>query len=205
MNDTYQTIAAISNPILLKEKNSKFYGIAFPVNSEEEIKHYLEDLKKQYSGAGHFCYAYQLGSENKTYRANDDGEPNNSAGMPIYGQILSFKVTNVLVVVIRFFGGIKLGVGGLITAYKNAAQMALQEVVIIEKTIDVSFSLQFEYKNLSKVMRILKEENATITNQNLEISCEIICFIRKKNAEKLSDIFSTYPEILIKKNSSVFF
>lgn len=199
MDDTYQTLSQISPTILFKEKNSKFYGIAFPVTSEEEIKQHLDDLKKQYSGAGHFCYAYQLGSENKTYRVNDDGEPNNSAGMPIYGQIQSFKITNVLVVVIRFFGGVKLGVGGLISAYRNAAQMALQEVPIIEKTVDIEFTLKFEYKNLSKVMRILKEENAIITNQKLEISCEIFCAIRKKNAEKVFDIFTSFPEIKIKK------
>jgi uncharacterized YigZ family protein len=199
LDDTYQTLSQISPTILFKEKNSKFYGIAFPVTSEEEIKQHLDDLKKQYSGAGHFCYAYQLGSENKTYRVNDDGEPNNSAGMPIYGQIQSFKITNVLVVVIRFFGGVKLGVGGLISAYRNAAQMALQEVPIIEKTVDIEFTLKFEYKNLSKVMRILKEENAIITNQKLEISCEIFCAIRKKNAEKVFDIFTSFPEIKIKK------
>jgi uncharacterized YigZ family protein len=199
LDDTYQTLSQISPTILFKEKNSKFYGIAFPVTSEEEIKQHLDDLKKQYSGAGHFCYAYQLGSENKTYRVNDDGEPNNSAGMPIYGQIQSFKITNVLVVVIRFFGGVKLGVGGLISAYRNAAQMALQEVPIIEKTVDIEYTLKFEYKNLSKVMRILKEENAIITNQKLEISCEIFCTIRKKNAEKVFDIFTSFPEIKIKK------
>lgn len=199
MDDTYKTLSQISPTILFKEKNSKFYGIAFPVTSEEEIKQHLDDLKKQYSGAGHFCYAYQLGSENKTYRVNDDGEPNNSGRMPIYGQIQSFKITNVLVVVICFFGGVKLGVGGLISAYRNAAQMALQEVPIIEKTVDIEFTLKFEYKNLSKVMRILKEENAIITNQKLEISCQIFCSVRKKNAEKVFDIFTSFPEIKIKK------
>jgi uncharacterized YigZ family protein len=199
LDDTYRTLAQISPTVLFKEKNSKFYGIAFPVESEEEIKQNLDYLKKQYSGAGHFCYAYQLGSESKTYRVNDDGEPTNSAGMPIYGQIQSFKVTNVFVVVIRFFGGVKLGLGGLISAYRNAAQMALQEVSIIEKTIDTGFNLKFEYKNLSKVMRILKEENATITNQKLDLSCEIFFLIRKKNAEKLFDIFCAFPKIAIKK------
>jgi uncharacterized YigZ family protein len=199
VNDTYRTLAQISPTLLFKEKKSKFYGIAFPVESEEEIKQHLEDLKRHHSGAGHFCYAYQLGAENTVYRANDDGEPNNSAGLPIYGQIQSFQLTNVLVVVIRFFGGVKLGIGGLISAYKNTAQMVLQEVLIIEKTIDLNYVLTFEYKNLSKVLRILKEENATISNQKLELSCEITFLIRKKNAEKLFGIFTSYPEISIKK------
>jgi uncharacterized YigZ family protein len=198
LSDTYKTLKETSTTILLKEKNSKFFGIAFPVESEEEIKQHLDDLKKEHSGAGHFCYAYQLGTEIIVYRANDDGEPNNSAGMPIYGQIQSFQLTNVLIVVIRFFGGVKLGVGGLISAYKTAAQMALQEVEIIEKTINTTFTLNFEYKNLSRVMRILKDENATIMNQTLEISCEITFSIRKKNAEKIFDIFDNFHEISIK-------
>ena len=139
MKDTYNTIALPSPEILYKEKNSKFFGYAFPVTNEEEIKTHLEQLRKQHHGAVHFCYAYQLGTESFTFRANDDGEPSNSAGMPIYGQIQSFDVTNILVVVVRFFGGIKLGVGGLISAYRTAAQMALEEAEIIEKTIDIHF------------------------------------------------------------------
>ena len=116
IKDTFKTIASPSSEILFKEKNSKFFGCAFPVTSEEEIKSHLENLRKQHSGAGHFCYAFQLGTETIQFRANDDGEPSNSAGMPIYGQIQSFGVTNILVVVVRYFGGVKLGVGGLISA-----------------------------------------------------------------------------------------
>jgi putative IMPACT (imprinted ancient) family translation regulator len=129
--DTYNTIANPSEQILLKEKSSKFFGYAFPIQSEEELKPILDQLKKKHPHAGHFCYAYQIGTEILSYRANDDGEPSNSAGMPIYGQIQSFAVTNAAVVVVRIFGGTKLGVGGLISAYKTAAQMTLEASEII--------------------------------------------------------------------------
>ncbi len=199
MNDTYKTILSPSSEILFKEKNSKFFGYAIPVNSEEEIKSHLEKLRKQHFGAGHFCYAYQLGIETLQFRANDDGEPSNSAGMPIYGQIQSFGLTNVLVVVVRFFGGVKLGVGGLISAYKTAAQMALEEAEIIEKTIDTHFQISFDYKNINKVMRIIKEKNLEIISQQMNESCQIEIATRKKNAEIIFDIFVTLFEVAIKK------
>lgn len=201
INDTYKTIAFPSEPFLLKEKSSKFFGYAFPVETEEEIKEILENLRKQNNGAGHFCYAYQIGVEKISYRANDDGEPNNSAGMPIYGQIQSFEVTNVLVVVVRYFGGTKLGVGGLISAYKTVAQMSLEQAEIVEKTIDVHFLVSFDYPNMNKVMRVIKEKNLEIVTQKLELTCEIEIKTRKKNAEQIFDIFnSLYPiEIKIKE------
>ena len=178
--DTYKTITSPSSEILFKEKNSKFYGYAFPVTTEEEIKTHLDLLKKQHQGAVHFCYAFQLGTETTIFRANDDGEPNNSAGMPIYGQIQSFNLTNVLVVVVRFFGGVKLGVGGLISAYRTAAKMALDASKIIETTIDVLLKIKFDYKNMNKIMRIIKEKKLNITSQKLNESCEIIISVRKK-------------------------
>lgn len=199
MNDIYKTIASPSNEILLKEKNSKFYGYSFPVTSEEEIKSNLEKLRKKHIGAGHFCYAFQLGTDTVYFRANDDGEPSNSAGMPIYGQIQSFGLTNVLVVVVRFFGGVKLGVGGLISAYKTAAQMALEESNIIEKTIDVHFRVSFDYKNMNKVMRIIKEKNLEIITQQMEETCQIEIATRKKNAKIIFDIFTNLFEIKIEK------
>lgn len=198
MKDTYNTIAFPSPEILYKEKNSKFFGYAFPVTNEDEIKEHLDVLRKQHHGAVHFCYAFQLGTETLYFRANDDGEPSNSAGMPIYGQIQSFGVTNVLVVVVRFFGGIKLGVGGLISAYRTAAQMALAEAEIIEKTIDVSFEVTFDYKNMNKVMRVIKEKNLTIVSQEMNESCKIVIATRKKNAEMIFDIFNNLFEIGIK-------
>ena len=199
MNDTYKTIEKPSEEILFKEKNSKFYGYAFPVTSEEEIKNHLDSLRKQHHGAVHFCYAFQLGTDKIQYRANDDGEPSNSAGMPIYGQIQSFGITNVLVVVVRFFGGVKLGVGGLISAYRTAAQMALEESQIIEKTIDISFEISFDYKNMNKVMRVIKEKNLEIVSQEMNESCKIVIATRKKNAEMIFDIFSNLFEVGIKK------
>jgi uncharacterized YigZ family protein len=199
LKDTYNIIASPTPVILYKEKNSKFFGYAYPVNTEAEIKIHLEELRKQHHGAVHFCYAFQLGTENLTFRANDDGEPSNSAGMPIYGQIQSFDVTNIVVIVVRFFGGVKLGVGGLISAYRTAAQLALQEAEIIEKTIDVHFLISFDYKNMNKVMRVIKEKNLDIITQKMAESCQIEIACRKKNAENTVDIFNNLFEIKIEK------
>ena len=193
--DTYKTIASISTEVLFKEKNSKFFGYAFPVITEEEIKEIIEGLRKTHFSARHWCYAYQIGVEKIQYRANDDGEPNNSAGMPIYGQIQSFEVTNVLVVVVRYFGGVKLGVGGLITAYKTAAQMALEQAEIIERTIDKHFIITFTYAQMNIVMRIIKEKCIQIIAQKMEIDCEIEIAIRKKNVQNVLDTFATFYEI----------
>lgn len=198
IKDTYRTLDFPSEEILYKEKNSKFFGYAFPITSEEEAKIILEDLRKQHHSARHWCYAFQIGTEKTYFRANDDGEPSNSAGMPIYGQIQSFEVTNVLVVVVRYFGGVKLGVGGLISAYKTAAQMALDISEIVEKTIDIHYIISFDYKNMNKVMRIIKEKNLDIVSQKMEMSCEIEIKTRKKNAEMIFDIFSNLYEIDIK-------
>ena len=197
-DDTFKTVASASEGILFKEKNSKFFGYAFPVASEDEVKMHLDSLRKQHSGAGHFCYAWQIGSDTISFRANDDGEPSNSAGMPIYGQIQSFGITNVLVVVVRFFGGTKLGVGGLITAYKTTAQMVLEVSDIVEKTINIHFLISFDYKNMNKVMRVIKEKNLEIINQKMEMSCEIEIATRKKNAVMVSEIFESLCEISIR-------
>jgi len=198
LKDTYRTLDFPSEEILYKEKNSKFFGYAFPISSEDKAKTILESLRKQHSSAGHCCYAFQIGTEKLYFRANDDGEPSNSAGMPIYGQIQSFDVTNVLVAVVRYFGGVKLGVGGLISAYKIAAQMALEASEIVEKTIDIHYTIKFDYKNMNKVMRIIKEKNLDIVSQKMEMSCEIEIKTRKKNAEMIFDIFSNLYEIDIK-------
>ncbi|MDP5082540.1 MAG: YigZ family protein [Winogradskyella sp.] len=190
--DTYKTISKPSQGELFKDKNSKFYGYAFPVENEEEVKNHIEVLKKEHYVAKHWCYAYQLGTESIQYRANDDGEPNNSAGMPIYGQIQSFDVTNILVVVIRYYGGVKLGVGGLINAYRTGAQFALDASTIINKTINKDFQLKFAYKNMSKVMRILKENQVEIKNQTLEINCLLEISVRKSDSSKISDLFNQF-------------
>ncbi|MBO3098521.1 IMPACT family protein [Gelidibacter pelagius] len=189
--DTYKTITKPSAEVLFKEKNSKFFGYAFPVKTEDDVKIHLENLKKQHHSARHWCYAYQLGvQENKyQFRVNDDGEPNNSAGMPIYGQIQSFEVTNVLIVVVRYFGGIKLGVGGLITAYKTAAQMALEHSKIVTKTINQEVELNFEYKDMNKVMRVIKEKNLKISRQTLELTCTIVISVRLKKIKNVLEAF----------------
>lgn len=199
IKDTYKTIESPSEEILFKEKNSKFFGYAFPISTTDEIKIHIDQLKKQHFGAVHFCYAYQIGTEKIEFRANDDGEPSNSAGIPIYGQIQSFGLTNILIVVVRFFGGTKLGVGGLITAYKTTAQLVLENTSIIEKTIDVQFKITFDYKNINKVMRIIKEKQLEIHSQKMEENCELLIVTRKKNAERIFDIFDALFEISISK------
>ena len=197
IKDTYNTIENAVENILFKEKNSKFIGYAYPITSENEVKIHIEKLKSSHFSARHWCYAYQIGTEIFKFRANDDGEPSNSAGMPIYGQIQSFEITNVLIIVVRYFGGVKLGVGGLISAYKTTAQLTLEEANIVEKTIDKHFKITFDYKNMNKVMRIIKEKNLDIVNQKMELNCEIEIATRKKNAKQIFDIFSTLFEIEI--------
>lgn len=203
--DTYNTIETEPDEILFKEKNSKFYGYAFPIESEEEVKPIIDVLRKKHPNAGHFCYAYQIGTDTLAYRANDDGEPSNSAGMPIYGQLQSFDVTHTLIVVVRLFGGTKLGVGGLISAYKTAAQLTLENCTIIEKTIDIHYVISFDYQNMNKVMRVIKEKKLDIVLQEMEIKEEtglpigkIEIKTRKKNAETIFDIFNSIYEIEIK-------
>ena len=199
IKDTYNTLEKAVENILFKEKNSKFIGYAYPITSENEVKTHLENLKKEHFSARHWCYAYQIGTETLRFRANDDGEPSNSAGMPIYGQIQSFEITNVLIIVVRYFGGVKLGVGGLISAYKTTAQLTLEEADIVEKTIDKHFKITFDYKNMNKVMRIIKEKNIDIVHQKMELNCEIEIATRKKNAQQTFDIFSTLFEIEIEE------
>ena len=197
--DTYRTILKPSDDVLFKDKNSKFFGYAFPITNEDEVKAHIEDLKKQHHSARHWCYAYQLGTEDVSYRANDDGEPSNSAGMPIYGQIQSFDVTNILIVVVRYFGGVKLGVGGLINAYRTAAQMALDISTIEERTINIAYLITFDYVNMNKVMRVIKERNLNIIHQKLELSCEITIAVRKNEADDIKTIFESIYLVSIKK------
>tara|TARA_B110000208_G_scaffold34222_1_gene45104 strand:- start:648 stop:1265 length:618 start_codon:yes stop_codon:yes gene_type:complete len=196
--DSYKTILQASKEGLFKDRGSKFYGYAFPVTNEEEIKEKIELLKKQHYNARHWCYAWQLGKKYDHYRANDDGEPSNSAGMPIYGQLQSFNVTNVLVVVVRYFGGTKLGVGGLIKAYKNGAKLALENSIIIHKTIDEVFLIKFEYPEMNTIMRIIKDENISIINQKMELDCQFIISIRKKEAIRIFKIFENTYKVSIK-------
>lgn len=196
--DIYKTIDKSSEETLFKDRNSKFFGYAFPVTNEEEVRAYLNLLKKKHHTARHFCYAWQLGVEQVRFRANDDGEPSNSAGMPIYGQIQSFEVTNILVVSVRYFGGTKLGVGGLINAYKNSAQLALEASDIIEKTINVKYELSFQYDLMNSVMRIIKEKKLTIVKQQLEADCTYVIAVRKKEAKAIFELFDNLYRLTIK-------
>ena len=200
--DLYKTIDKASTEALFKDRGSKFYGYAFPVTNEEEIKENIEFLKKQHYNARHWCYAWQLGMKYEKYRANDDGEPTNSAGTPIYGQLQAFEVTNILVVVVRYFGGAKLGVGGLIQAYKTAAKLALENTEIIQKTINEEFILQFNYSEMNKVMRIVKEEQISIINQKLDLNCMYTISVRKKEADKVFKLFNEIYKVLIKKKDN---
>ena len=197
--DSYKTISRPSEETLFKEKGSKFYGYAFPVKTESDVEDCLAALKTKHKSARHFCYAYQVGTENLYYRANDDGEPSNSAGMPIYGQLQSFDVTNVLVVVVRYFGGTKLGVGGLISAYKESAKLSLEAAKIVEKTIDIHFKITFDYKDINKVMRILKEKNIAITRQDMHLDCTIYIAVRKSEAPRVAQLFEQLYGVTIKE------
>ena len=187
--DTYRTIDGTSTGIY-REKGSKFIAIARPVYTEDEIKVIVEDLRKEYYDARHHCYAYILGAKGEKWRVNDDGEPSGTAGKPIHGQLLSFNITNVLVVVVRYFGGTKLGVSGLINAYKSAAQDALQNAKIITKTVDDIFNINFSYLAMNDIMRIIKDLNIDINEQQFDNSCRIKVTIRKS----LSDEFISRVE-----------
>ena len=199
--DTYKTIASSVQEVIFKEKSSKFLGYAFPVTSKEEIKAHLEEVKKAHFSARHWCYAWQLGyGTNQRYRANDDGEPNNTAGIPIYGQIQSFELTNILVIVVRYFGGIKLGVGGLVQAYKTTAQLTLQEAETEEKLITEELRIHFDYPLMNKVMRVVKEQNLNITQQLLTEDCELHLAIRQSDYQRMQELFENIYGVLIVKD-----
>ena len=184
MDDTYKTISKIAEGTYT-EKRSKFLAFAIPVRTLDEVKEHLKFYEKKYFDARHVCYAYMLGAERSDYRANDNGEPSGTAGRPILGQINSFGLTDVLIVVVRYFGGIKLGTSGLIVAYKAAAQEALNSADIIEKTVDEDVSFSFEYPFLNDVMRIMKEESPEIVSQDFDNDCQMTLRIRKSMSDKL--------------------
>lgn len=184
MSDTFRTIKNISKSIYT-EKRSKFLAFAIPVESVEEVKAIVSEYQKVYYDARHVCYAYMLGAERLDFRANDNGEPSGTAGKPIFGQINSNELTNILVIVVRYFGGIKLGTSGLIVAYRQAAADAIAEAEVIEKTVDEDISFIFEYPFLNDVMRIVKEENPQIISQGYDSDCTMTLRIRKGMIPKL--------------------
>ena len=182
--DTYKTIIGVAEGIYT-EKRSKFIAIAIPVHTVEEIKQHLDIYQKKYYDARHVCYAYMLGHERKDFRANDNGEPSGTAGKPILGQINSNGLTDILIVVVRYFGGIKLGTSGLIVAYKAAAAEAIANATIIEKTVDDEIAVAFEYPFMNDVMRIVKEEEPEILEQSYDMDCLMKLRIRRSMMGKL--------------------
>ncbi|MFD2513719.1 IMPACT family protein [Pontibacter locisalis] len=185
MEDTYYTIEAPSEG-LYKEKGSKFIALAYPVYSEEDVKEVLAELRKKYYDARHHCYAYSLGADKSRYRANDDGEPNHSAGDPILGQIRSADLSNILVVVIRYFGGTKLGVSGLINAYKTATADAIAHATIKEEHETLLLQAHYTYPQMNDVMSLVKEYDLQVRDQQFELDCKLTMEVRKKLEEEIT-------------------
>ncbi len=197
--DVYLTLSRATEEEVYKEKGSKFLAYAFPLTNSDEVDNLIQLLKKAHPKARHWCYAWQTGVENPTFRYNDDGEPNNSAGKPIYGQIQSFGLTNVLIVVVRYFGGTKLGVGGLIAAYRSAARLALENAVLVEKMLTKELNLRFEYAHMDKVMRLIKENALDILSQKMELNCFFKVSVRKSNLEQVVKLFEDLRCVEVKK------
>jgi uncharacterized YigZ family protein len=194
MKDSYKTIITPTEEILYKDRGSKFYGNAFPLKNDNDVSELIAPLRNRHSKAGHHCYAWKLGAGNDNYRANDDGEPSHSAGDPILGQINSFELSDVLVVVSRIFGGTKLGVGGLISAYKETAKLTLETAAIKQRTITAPVQINFEYPQMSQVMRYIDENNFKIEHQELTTTCEITIAVPASMQEKVSEqINKMYP------------
>ncbi len=195
-DDTYRTIKCPAEG-LYKEKGSKFLAFAFPVRSTDEVKQHLEALRKEYFDARHHCYAYILGPTKDVYRVNDDGEPSGTGGRPIHGQLLSADLTDTLIVVVRYFGGVLLGASGLANAYKTAARDAIEHAEIVEKTIDVRYRLQFEYVLMNDVMRIVKEFGLTPMNQDYNLDCRLELSVRQSQSVRLYDALAKLRAVTI--------
>lgn len=198
MKDEYRSIKAEATG-LFKDRGSKFIAIARPVSSEDEIKEMLENTRKQYHDARHQCFAYRLGTGDDTWRVNDDGEPSGTAGNPIMGQIRSYELTNVLIIVVRYFGGTLLGTGGLINAYRSAARDALENAQIIKKTISCIYSLHFPYEAMNDVMRVIKEENLGQSEQLFELECSMKVHFRASLEKRIKKKFDLIQKLEYEK------
>ena len=198
MDDQYKTIETPSTGYF-KDKGSKFYAYAYPLKDEEEVKELIAALKKEHHSARHHCYAWRLGTEEIRTRANDDGEPSSTAGKPILGQLQSYEVTNILVVVVRYFGGTLLGVSGLINAYRQATVEALNNAEILSKLIEIQYELKFEYAMLNTVMNKLKQDNFDIVTTDFQESCRLIFKARKSEDERAFQSFNEIYGIDIKR------
>jgi uncharacterized YigZ family protein len=195
-SDEYKTITHSAQGSF-RDKGSKFLSFAFPAASEQEVKQHLETLKKQYFDATHHCYAYVLGFDKSAYRINDDGEPSGTAGRPIYGQILSNDLTNILIVVIRYYGGTKLGVPGLINAYKTSAAEALRNVTVITRIVKEMYQIEYPYEAMNNVMKIIKDETLEVINNEFGMKCVIRLAIRHSEAERITGKFSKVNQLII--------
>lgn len=195
-DDIFHTIKSASEG-LYKEKGSKFLAFAFPVQSLDEVKQHLDLLRKDYFDARHHCYAYILGPNKDTWRANDDGEPSGTGGRPIHGQLLSADLTDTLIVVVRYFGGILLGASGLANAYKAAARDAIEHAVIIEKTIDIRYRLHFEYAAMNDVMRIIKDFGLTPRDQDFNLDCRLDVNVRQSESVRFYDAVANLRTVRI--------
>ena len=197
LSDKYKEIKSATIGVY-KEKGSKFIAYSFPVHSEENVKEKLEEIKKLEHSARHHCYAYILNPDKSAQRANDDGEPSSTAGKPILGQILSNDLTNILIVVGRYFGGVKLGVPGLIRSYKTAALDAISNSEIITKIIKEQFAVSFKYPQMNEVMRLVKEYNLEVVNTDFQIECNLIFAVAKRKSEEVVETFKKNYELTIK-------
>ncbi len=197
-DDTFLTIEGPSQG-LYKDKGSKFIALAYPVETEEQISEILALVKKEYYDARHHCYAWVLGQSREHYRLNDDGEPSGTAGKPIFGQLLSAGLTSVLVIVVRYFGGIKLGVRGLIDAYKGATADALQNASIIERIINEQYQLDFDYLSMNEVMKILKDHDLPQADHQFDLKCRLTFHVRQSMSEQIREAFGKIDGLQIKR------
>lgn len=202
MKDSYNTIKRKTPQAVFKDAGSKFYGTAFPLQKEEQVVSFIEPLRKKYKKANHHCYAWKLGNTDDNYRANDDGEPNHSAGEPILGQILARDLSDVLVVVTRIFGGTKLGMGGLINAYRETARLTLEQAIVIEKTVTEPLTVHFGYEQMSAVMRLIKELDLEIATQELLASCSITLNVKLHDVENVQTAFEKIYPVTVTFNKS---
>lgn len=198
IKDTYLTIDLPSEGIF-KDKGSKFLAFAYPLTDESKVKNIVQNLKKEHHSARHHCFAFKIGNQGEHYRANDDGEPSGTAGRPILGQLNSYNLTNILVVVVRYFGGTLLGVGGLINAYKNATIEALENASIVEKIIETHYQLRFDYPLQNTVMKVLKDFNTDITNSQFEMDCRLSIAVRLSNEEAVINILNKIDGLSLSK------
>ena len=197
MEDTYKTISK-STEGLFKDKGSKFISYAYPVESEDEIRNIVLTIKREHHSARHHCYAWRLGHEKLLFRANDDGEPSSTAGKPILGQIQSYDLTNILIVVVRYFGGTLLGVSGLINAYRNSAQDAIIQAEIIEKLVEKQLLIEFDYGVMNEVMKIFKEEKLLQNEPQFDLRCQIKTQVRLNDLSRIEEGLKKIEGLLIK-------